>query len=78
VFVEVRCAEAIALERLAKRQAEGGSASDAGPALLAASRAGFEPFDAAAEGRRCCVDTGQAGWQERLGAVRAALEPGPG
>jgi predicted kinase len=74
VFVEVRCDEAIALERLAKRQAQGGSASDAGPELLAASRAGFEPFDERVEGSRCCVDTGRAGWPERLDAVPAALQ----
>jgi aminoglycoside phosphotransferase family enzyme/predicted kinase len=73
VFVEVRCDEAIALERLAKRQAQGGSASDAGPSLLAASRAGFEPFDESAEGRRCLVDTGRSDWRDRLAAIRVAV-----
>jgi uncharacterized protein len=42
--VEVRCERATALQRLARRAAEGTSASDAGPGLYDASAAGFEPL----------------------------------
>jgi len=44
-LVEVRCSEATALERLRRRLREGRDPSDAGPELLARSRAEFEAPD---------------------------------
>jgi predicted kinase len=42
--IEVRCAPEIARARLARREAEGSGASDAGPAFYERSVARFEPF----------------------------------
>ena len=44
-MVEVRCAPEIARARLARREVEGASASDAGPAFYERSVARFEPVD---------------------------------
>jgi predicted kinase len=43
LFVETRCQASVARERLARRQAQGGDASDAGPEFHAQSEARFEP-----------------------------------
>jgi hypothetical protein len=44
-MIEVRCAPEVARERLARREAQGSSASDAGPAFYERSVARFEPVD---------------------------------
>ena len=44
-MIEVRCAPEIARARLARREAEGASASDAGPAFYERSVARFEPIE---------------------------------
>ncbi|HEX9814193.1 MAG TPA: AAA family ATPase [Myxococcota bacterium] len=63
-MVEVRCAPEIALARLAKREAEGIDASDAGPAFYERSVARFEPVDES----ECAhvVRTDDDGWRDAL------------
>jgi hypothetical protein len=56
-LVEVRCSEATALARLARRAREGRDPSDAGPELLAASRAGFEPPAEWPAARRAVIES---------------------
>jgi aminoglycoside phosphotransferase family enzyme/predicted kinase len=63
-MIEVRCAAEIARERLARREAEGTSASDAGPAFYERSVARFEPFDASECPR--VVHTDIVGWRDAL------------
>ncbi|MCB9725725.1 MAG: AAA family ATPase [Spirochaetaceae bacterium] len=63
---EVRCDPGIALERLRRREAEGRDPSDAGPDFLATSLARYEPPDEWPESTHSIVDTGDAGWAERL------------
>jgi hypothetical protein len=65
-FVETRCAAAVALERLARREASGADPSDAGPAFHASSAARFEapaewPADALV-----IVHTDRDGWRASL------------
>jgi len=56
-LVEARCGEATARERLARRARDGSDPSDAGPDLLARSRAGFEPPEEWPAARRLVVAT---------------------
>jgi aminoglycoside phosphotransferase family enzyme/predicted kinase len=72
VFVETRCPAELARRRLARREAAGGDASDAGPSFYAASAARFEPWSGAEEGPRRLLDTDQAGWEAGLEGL---LEP---
>jgi len=63
-MIEARCAPEIARERLARREAEGGGASDAGPAFYERSVARFEPVGPAE--RLHVVHTDAAGWRDAL------------
>ena len=72
-FVEVGCAEAVAIGRLARRRAEGGDPSDAGPDLYAAKAAAFEPPDEWPGPRRVGVRTDEPGWRARLRAISRDL-----
>ena len=63
LLIEVDCEEATALDRLTKRQAAGGSASDAGPELYATSAAGFEPPDEWPRGTRVQLRTDAPSWR---------------
>jgi aminoglycoside phosphotransferase family enzyme/predicted kinase len=56
-LVEVRCGEAAALERLRRRARAGRDPSDAGPELLARSRAQFEPPDEWPPGFRLVLES---------------------
>lgn len=56
-LVEVRCSEAVARERLARRAREGRDPSDAGPELLATSLARFEPPHEWPAARRQAADS---------------------
>jgi predicted kinase len=63
LLIEVDCEEATALDRLTKRLAAGGSASDAGPELYATSAAGFEPPDEWPRGTRVQLRTDAPSWR---------------
>ena len=65
-IVETRARRATTLARLARREARGDSASDAGPARLAASVAEFEPLLLPRGVRRRIVRTDAGGWQVAL------------
>jgi predicted kinase len=62
LLIEVECEEEIALDRLAERQAAGGSASDAGPGFYATSVARFEPPDEWPRGTRVLLRTDRTNW----------------
>jgi len=66
-MIEVRCAPEIAVERLARRQAEGSSASDAGPAFYERSVARFEPVDESECSQ--AVRTDDDSWRETLATL---------
>jgi len=63
-MIEVRCAPEIARERLARREAEGATASDAGPAFYERSVARFEPVDESEHSEVLRTDV--AGWRDTL------------
>jgi aminoglycoside phosphotransferase family enzyme/predicted kinase len=63
-MIEVRCAPEVALERLARRQAGGSSASDAGPEFYERSVARFEPVDGSERSQVLCTDG--EGWRDAL------------
>jgi len=65
--IEVRCAAEIARERLARREAEGSDASDAGPSFYERSVAHFEPL-AVSEPHQV-VHTDADGWRSSLDDV---------
>ncbi|HEX2484513.1 MAG TPA: AAA family ATPase [Myxococcota bacterium] len=73
-LVEVRCSEATARERLRRRAAAGGEPSDAGPELLAASRARFEPPAEWPPARRLVVDSDAPDAAAALEAAARAIE----
>jgi uncharacterized protein len=68
-FVETCCAPELVTARLSERAAAGQDASDAGPALQAASRAGFEPLGEWPAACRAAVATDASDWREHLDAV---------
>ena len=69
--VEVRCAEEVARERLARRMAAGTDPSDAGPDAYAPSVAGFEPLDEWEPQRRAVLATDAEDWRQGVsGLVR--------
>lgn len=72
-LVEVRCGEATALERLARRAREGLDPSDAGPELLARSRARFEPADEWPPPRRLALDSDAPDPSARLDTLARTL-----
>ena len=72
-LLEVRCAEATALERLRRRAAEGRDPSDAGPGLLAQSRAQFEPPDEWPPARRLVLESDAPDAAAALEAVAHAI-----
>jgi aminoglycoside phosphotransferase family enzyme/predicted kinase len=82
-FIEVRCSPDVARRRLARRAAEGRSASDAGPELHDASRVGFEPPTEWPEADRICIETDVTSWPmavarfcERVSAQDPTEDPG--
>jgi len=75
-LVHVRCNTDLALERLARRAAEGGDPSEAGPELLAPSLARFETPEEWPAERRVVVDTGRDAWRAEL--LASALLKGRG
>jgi predicted kinase len=64
LLVGVDCTEEIVLERLAKRQEEGSSASDAGPDFYATSAARFEPPDEWPRETHLQLRTDSANWRD--------------
>ena len=66
LLIEVECKEETTLDRLAKRQAAGGSASEAGPEFYATSVARFEPPDEWPRGARVQLRTDRPGWRVDL------------
>ena len=63
---EVRCGEACALERLARRERTGHDPSDAGPSLYQWSVANFEPPTEWSSEDRIEVITDDSQWRDRL------------
>jgi len=63
LLIEVGSEEEITLDRLAKRQAAGGSASDAGPEFYATSAARFEPPNEWPRGTRLQIPTDAPNWR---------------
>lgn len=76
IFFEARCAAECARRRLARRCREGRDASDAGPALLEASAAGWEPVQEWPVGTRRCVNTDREGWRAEARAAALRLAAG--
>ena len=78
-FVEVRCAPDVARDRLARRAADGGDASDAGPGLHEPSRAGFEAPAEWPAVARARIHTDSPDWRSEVKriaeCVRGALTP---
>jgi hypothetical protein len=72
-LVEVRCSEATALARLARRAREGRDPSDAGPELLAASRRRFEPPAEWPEARRAVIESDAPDAEARLARLADRL-----
>jgi aminoglycoside phosphotransferase family enzyme/predicted kinase len=72
-FVETRCDADVATARLEARRRAGRDPSDAGPELVAASRAGFEPPGERPAAERAVVDTTPPGWRADLEALAARL-----
>ena len=72
-FIETRCAASVALERLARREAAGADASDAGPAFHARSVARFEPPQEWPAAARRVVHTDRTDWRLDLRAIAAEL-----
>jgi aminoglycoside phosphotransferase family enzyme/predicted kinase/CBS domain-containing protein len=66
LLIEVECDEGTTLDRLTKRQAAGGSASDAGPEFYATSAARFEPPDEWPRGTRVQLRTDAPSWRVDL------------
>jgi aminoglycoside phosphotransferase family enzyme/predicted kinase len=72
-FLETRCADSVARERLARRKARGTDPSDAGPELHARSAARFEPPGEWPAAEHRVVHTDRADWRETLRAIAAHL-----
>lgn len=72
-LVEVRCPAHLALERLARRAAEGTDPSDAGPQRYAQSVATFEAPEEWPEATRFVVDTAGGAWRSELSRISARL-----
>ena len=76
-FVEVCCAPEVAVARLERRRAQGASASDAGPELHDASRAGFEPPVEWPPDARAVIHTDAPAWAEQVSRLCRALSRRP-
>ncbi|HXK23173.1 MAG TPA: AAA family ATPase [Myxococcota bacterium] len=72
-FVETRCDAEVATSRLEQRRRAGRDASDAGPELVAASRAAFERLDEWPASERAVIDTTPPGWRADLESLAARL-----
>jgi aminoglycoside phosphotransferase family enzyme/predicted kinase len=72
-LVEVRCSEAVARERLARRAREGRDPSDAGPERLASSLARFEPPDEWPAQRRRLVHSDGPHFGDELSAAARSI-----
>jgi aminoglycoside phosphotransferase family enzyme/predicted kinase len=66
LLIEVGCDEETALDRLARRQAAGGGASDAGPEFYATSAERFEPPTEWPRGTRLQIRTDAPNWRVHL------------
>jgi hypothetical protein len=78
LLVEVACSREVALQRLARREAEGLDASDAGPALHAWSIRTFEPVDEWPPARRVRLSTDDPSWREQVPALAERVRRGAG
>jgi aminoglycoside phosphotransferase family enzyme/predicted kinase len=65
-LIELRCAADVTLQRLARREAAGSDASDAGPGHHAASVGSFEPTDEWPEASHVVVYSDVEAWSEEL------------
>jgi hypothetical protein len=72
-FLETRCVAGVAQERLARREAQGGDPSDAGPAFHPRSVARFEAPAEWPEAERRVVHTDRDDWRTLLRAIAADL-----
>jgi aminoglycoside phosphotransferase family enzyme/predicted kinase len=72
LLIEVRCSDAVALERLARRERDPDRISDAGPELFAESRRRFEAPSEWPPDDQLVVHNDSDAWQE---ALRADLDP---
>jgi len=72
-FVETRCDAEVAKARLEERRRAGRDPSDAGPELVAASRAGFERPDEWPAAERAVLDTTSTSWRADLDALASRL-----
>jgi hypothetical protein len=77
-FVRVDCAEAAVLERVRARARRGADPSDAGPELVARSRARFEPLADWPEAQRLELATDDPAWRGQIPRLlaRAGLSAG--
>jgi uncharacterized protein len=75
-LVEVRCAEEVARERLARRAAAGTDPSDAGPETYALSARDFEPPDEWPAARRATIETDRDDWPEALAPFAERMRSG--
>jgi aminoglycoside phosphotransferase family enzyme/predicted kinase len=75
LLVETVCAEAVALERLARREESGAAVSDAGPAQQRRSREAFESCDEWPLQSRLRLPTDAENWRDLLRQRAAQLRP---
>lgn len=75
-LVRVDCREATVRERVRARAAHGRDPSDAGPELVAQSRARFEPLDDWPEAARLALATDAPAWREALPSLLARMRLG--
>lgn len=68
LMLEARCADDVALERLARRERDPGRVSDAGPGFFAESRRRFEEISDRDPKDYCAVWTDHEDWRESLRA----------
>jgi len=74
-LVEIRCAAAVARERLTQRRCLGDDASDAGPELLASSESNYEPPHEWPESERFVLRSDASEWRAQLPDLARALFP---
>ena len=74
LFIETRCAASVARERLARREAAGRDASDAGPAFYDRSVERFEPPREWPAAQLRVVHTDRDDWRRELRAIAAGLD----
>jgi aminoglycoside phosphotransferase family enzyme/predicted kinase len=73
-LLQVECEEAVARDRVQRRREHGTDPSDAGPELVATSRARFEPLDAWPRASRYTLHSDRQGEDAALDALASKLD----